>query len=399
MIIELHLLQSFPTSNLNRDDLGQPKSVTFGGVLRSRVSSQCLKRSARDLFPEVGLAAGDTAVRTKRLLQKAAAEIAGDAREVSEQDQDVVREALQQMGFGLDNNDLTQYLLFVSRSAVGKLATYCTKHRERLLKDAEKRRKEKEKQEQAKEKGKGKEKASDKKKPTGETLTMAREILDARKSVDIALFGRMIADNKDFNVDAASQVAHAISTHAVGVEYDFYTAVDDLKPDAEAGADMIGTVDFNAACYYRYANLDLDQLRLNLFGKDPEADFVDEDLMQRAVSAWLNAFVRAVPSGKQNSMAALTLPDTLMVVVRDSGTWNLANSFLSPVSGTRVMEDSTARLWEHFTQLREFYGQDEINAVAVSSVSGGLDELKVPDDERAKTLAELTGKVMDAVRG
>ncbi|PSK89412.1 CRISPR system Cascade subunit CasC [Murinocardiopsis flavida] len=390
MIIELHLIQSFPTSNLNRDDLGQPKSVTFGGALRSRVSSQCLKRSARDLFEDVGLAEGETAVRTKRLLQEAAVQMAGkEGATVTDEHETVVREALRQMGFELDTNDLTQYLLFVGKSAVTDLADYCAANKDSLVKAAAKR---------------AKEKKEKKDKPTGDVLDQARKILNARKSVDIALFGRMIADNKDFNIDAASQVAHAISTHSVGVEYDFYTAVDDLKPEAEAGADMIGTVDFNAACYYRYANLDLAQLRKNLFGKD--ATDVDEDLVERATSAWLNAFIRAVPSGKQNSMAARTMPDTLLAVVRDSGAWNLANAFLKPVDSKEaslkdlsVMDVSTERLWEHFERLRGFYGEEEVRKVAMASVSGSLDWLDVREDERAESLAAFTGQVMGAVRG
>ncbi|MFC4564844.1 type I-E CRISPR-associated protein Cas7/Cse4/CasC [Nocardiopsis mangrovi] len=382
MIIELHLLQSFPTSNLNRDDMGQPKSVTFGGAIRGRVSSQSLKRSARTLFPEVGLAEGETAKRTKRLLQQAANRLVPDGRgEAGNEDRTVVREALRQMGFGVNGaTDLTEYLLFVKATAVDSLAEHCKENRERLLKDAAKREKDP--------------KGSEKKKPDSETLKVAKTILDARRSVDIALFGRMIADNKDFNVDAASQVAHAISTHAVAVEFDFYTAVDDLKPDAEAGADMIGTVDFNAACYYRYANLDLGQLRRNLFGTVPELKAEDEDLLKRATSAWLNAFVRAVPSGKQNSMAALTQPDALLAVVRDSGAWNLANAFLNPVEGTGVMETSTRRMWEHFSELRHFYGDDGIRTVAMASLSGDLDALGVPRQERADTLPAFVGKVL-----
>ncbi|MFC3997441.1 type I-E CRISPR-associated protein Cas7/Cse4/CasC [Nocardiopsis sediminis] len=386
MIIELHLLQSFPTSNLNRDDMGQPKSVTFGGAIRGRVSSQSLKRSARNLFPEVGLAEEETAKRTKRLLQQAANRLAPEGEEAGDEDRTVVREALRQMGFGVNAaTDLTEYLLFVKATAVDTLAAHCAEHRERLLKDAAKREKNP--------------KGSEKKKPDGDTLKVARTILDARRSVDIALFGRMIADNKDFNVDAASQVAHAISTHAVAVEFDFYTAVDDLKPDAEAGADMIGTVDFNAACYYRYANLDLGQLRRNLFGAVAELAAEDEDLLKRAASAWLNAFVRAVPSGKQNSMAALTQPDTLLAVVRDSGSWNLANAFLNPVAGTGVMETSTRLMWEHFSRLRGFYGDREIRAVAMASLSGDLDALEVPREEQADTLAGFSQKVLGAVGG
>lgn len=395
MIIELHLLQSFPASNLNRDDLGQPKSVTFGGALRGRVSSQSLKKAARSLFPEVGLAEGETAWRTKRLLLKAAQELTpgigegGGAQEPADEERTIVREALRQMGFELDANDLTQYLLFVGTRAVDDLATFCRDNRTKLLADAEAREKEKKTK---------KNKGTTKKKVTDDAKKVAERILDARSAVDIALFGRMVADNKDFNVDAASQVAHAISTHSVANEFDFYTAVDDLKPEGEAGADMIGTVDFNAACYYHYANLDLGQLRRNLFGKEAKPDEDDEDLLRRATSAWLNAFIRAVPSGKQNSMAALTMPDTLLAVVRDSGSWNLANAFLDPVPGQGVMGESTKRMWQHFQQLRGFYGDEELHAVAVASLSSDLGQMGVPEDERAGNLPEFTGKVLGEVR-
>ncbi|MBE2998645.1 type I-E CRISPR-associated protein Cas7/Cse4/CasC [Nocardiopsis sp. HNM0947] len=392
MIIELHLIQSFPASNLNRDDLGQPKSVTFGGALRGRVSSQSLKKAARSLFPHVGLAEGETAWRTKRLVQQAAAELEeGD----EEQRVAVVTEALRQMGFGVESTGLTEYLLFVGRRAVDDLVAFCRENQDWLLKEDAKRADKiaKAKTDQAKKKLKKEEK------PPKKAAQAAKRILDARRAVDIALFGRMIADNKDFNVDAASQVAHAISTHAVAGEFDFYTAVDDLKPDDEAGADMIGTVDFNAACYYRYANLDLGQLQHNLFGKAAKPEDIDEDLLQRATSAWLNAFVRAVPSGKQNSMAARTMPDTLLAVVRDSGSWNLANAFLDPVPGKGVMGASTELMWKHFQQLRGFYGEEEIRAVAMASLSGDLEKLEVPESEQAASLQAFTSKVLGEARG
>ncbi|SFT37078.1 CRISPR system Cascade subunit CasC [Actinopolyspora lacussalsi subsp. righensis] len=370
MILELHLLQSFPTSNLNRDDIGQPKSVTFGGAVRGRVSSQSMKRSARGLFQRYGLDKQETGLRTKRLVE-GAGKIIDDAEEPSAETQTIVREGIRKLGFEVDQKDLTEYLLFVGQGARQELADYCQRNWDTLSKAAAGRT------------GSGK---TDKVKPTQSDLAEGRRILNAERVADVALFGRMVADNKDFNVDAASQVAHAISTHAVATEFDFYTAVDDLKPEEETGADMIGTVDFNAACYYRYANLDTEQLTKNL-GDDTE-------LTTRAARAWLHSFIAARPGGKQNSMAAHTMPETLLTVVRDHGSWNLANAFLKPVQGTELMADSTKAMLEHFAKLRRFYGDEEIRRVTGAALSCELSTLDSAD--QAASVEELAERTLTA---
>jgi CRISPR system Cascade subunit CasC len=381
VIIELHLLQSYPVSNLNRDDVGQPKSVTFGGVQRARISSQSLKRAARMQFQQYGLAEDETGVRTKRLLDAAARTLTPDGEEPTDETIDVVREALRALGFDVAKNDLTEYLLFVGRRASDELAEFCRDNWSELATIAAARR------EAAQKSTAQTKKAKDKKvKPDRERVERARRILDASRVADIALFGRMIADNKDFNVDAASQVAHAFSTHAVATEFDFYTAVDDLKPEAEAGADMIGTVDFNAACYYRYANLDLDQLSRNLRG--------DEDLVARTTSAWLRAFVDATPSGKQNSTAARTKPETLLTVVRDHGAWNLANAFLRPVIGDDLLSESSRRMLDHFARLRGFYGDDQLREVVAAAPTSELPPLE--GSNTASSLDELVDLTLSA---
>ena len=398
MIVELHLLQSFPTSNLNRDDVGQPKSVTFGGVTRARISSQCLKRSARRLFPHFGLAENETGMRTKRLLLATARLLEGRTEGEPEQEtRDLVREALHTLGFSIAEKERTEYLFFLGRKAAEHLADYCRDNRDALAEAAAARRAAEEKAEKEGKKARTKEA---KVRPDAKAAEVARRVLSADRAVDIALFGRMMADNRDFNVDAASQVAHALSTHAVATEFDYYTAVDDLKQmeaDEDAGADMIGVVDFNAACYYRYANVDLEQLERNL-----DLRGADDDLVRRAVGAWLKAFVRATPSGKQNSMAARTQPEALLGVVREHGAWNLANAFLSPVEGTDIMGESKKRMLRHFTELNGFYGDPggdggEIKAVVGGAPSGPLPHLE--PGQTAATLHEFTDRILDAALG
>ena len=136
----------------------------------------------------------------------------------------------------------------------------------------------------------------------------------------------MLADAPVHNVEAACQVAHAISTHRVSPDFDYYTAVDDLRPEETQGADMIGTVAFNAACYYRYTALDVEQLTDNLDG--------DSTLAKSAAGGFIDAFVRAVPSGKQATFAAHSPPSVVLGVARDHDCWSLANAFLKPVAQT-----------------------------------------------------------------
>ncbi|MER7003891.1 type I-E CRISPR-associated protein Cas7/Cse4/CasC [Dactylosporangium sp. NPDC000555] len=394
MIIELHLLQSFPVSNLNRDDVGQPKTATFGGHVRGRISSQSLKRAARVLFQKddlrrYGLDPAEIGIRTKRLVSSAAGVLKGNGRPEAEVGA-VAEAGIRALGFGLDERRkeqrLTQYLLFVGSRAAELLADYCERDWDRLAADAAARAKPAGRKKTDGDDGPGKKQT--KVRPDKQTLDEARRIFDASRVIDVALFGRMIADNKDFNVDAACQVAHAISTHAVANEYDYYTAVDDLQPQDQAGADMIGTVDFNAACYYRYANLNIGQLATNLKG--------DTDLVSRATQAWLHAFIDAIPNGKQNSMAALTPPETLLAVVRDRGTWNLANAFLRPVDEADLMDASTREMFGHFGRLRRFYGDADLRTVAAASITADVDGL--PEQEVVTTRHELVSRVLAATK-
>ncbi|MFQ5436152.1 MAG: type I-E CRISPR-associated protein Cas7/Cse4/CasC, partial [Anaerolineae bacterium] len=161
--------------------------------------------------------------------------------------------------------------------------------------------------------------------------TLIKETKNRTSAPDIALFGRMLAEQPELNIDAACQVAHAISTHRINMEMDFYTAVDDLQEtdsDEGAGAGMMGFTNFNSACFYRYVRLDWRQLVKNLGG--------DTELARRTVEGFLRAAVDAIPTGKQNSFAAQNPTSLALAVVREDGkSWNLANAFEEPVRASQ----------------------------------------------------------------
>jgi CRISPR system Cascade subunit CasC len=207
-------------------------------------------------------------------------------------------------------------------------------------------------------------------------------------AADIALFGRMIADDKNMNVDAACQVAHALSTNKVEMEMDYFTAVDDLLPDEESGSDMIGVVEFNSSCFYRYSNINLTKLRNNLGFND--------DLLTAAVLGYVEASVKAVPTGKQNSMAAQNPAGYVRAILRNDGfPWSLANAFQKPVRATAeesLEERSIAVLEDYFERLKSVYGDRGITcdtSFNLNRPDGGslqtvLDELGIAVKEALK---------------
>lgn len=311
-LIEIHALQNFAPSNLNRDDTGAPKDAFFGGTRRARVSSQSFKRAIRQFFDkkmrEGVFSPEELGVRTKRIYQAIADALAGQRD--PEETLAKAQIALSYVKLKEAEDGKAQYLLFLGRREITALAQGIDQYWDQIVaiddNDAEKPKK------------KAKKTAANN--APKEIQGYLESALNGGKAVDVALFGRMLADMPEKNQYAACQVAHAISTHAIEREFDFYTAVDDLKPEDTAGADMMGTVEFNSACYYRYAVVDWEKLVDNLQG--------DAELALKGLGVFLQGFVMAEPTGKQNSFAAHNPPEFVAVTVcHDGAPRSLANAF------------------------------------------------------------------------
>ncbi len=327
-LIELHYLQNFAPSNLNRDDTGSPKDAIFGGHRRARISSQSYKRAMREYFNhQIEMIPEEAkALRTKRITNR----LIDILKEKNIDDiaaLNIVETALAGLKISIDKSkeNKSQYLVFIGESEIKRIADIIFRHRELLSTgltadvDTENEQPSTKKTVSKKEAKKDAKSAVPK-----EVIKELMDVLDGGKAVDLALFGRMLADLPEKSRDASCQVAHALSTHAVEREFDFYTAVDDLKPDDNAGADMLGTIEFNSACMYRYIAIDLAKFRENLQN--------DMDIFYKGLEAFLRASVLAIPSGKQNSFAAFNQPSFAIAAVRtDADQRNLANAFEKPV--------------------------------------------------------------------
>lgn len=332
LFLEFHVIQNFAPSNLNRDDTGAPKDALFGGHRRARVSSQCFKRAVRLATAEHELLpAAHRGMRTKwlkELLVKRLASRAADEAAAK------VEAVLAGAGLKVKDDGKTEYLLFLGEGEVAAMAALIDQHWDEVSVSTEKK--------------------SKKDAKAGSSPDLAKKmkaLMNGGKAVDVALFGRMLADLPEVNQDAACQVAHAISTHRVEREFDYFTAVDDKGGDDETGAGMIGQVEFNSATFYRYAVLDLNKLLANLQN--------DRELTLAAVNAFTLALARAVPSGKQNSFAAHNPPEFIGVCLRHAAPMNLANAFEKPVAPRRdesLSAQSVRELAGYETRLAAVYG-------------------------------------------
>lgn len=337
LFVEIHLIQNFAPSNLNRDDTGSPKDALFGGQRRARVSSQCFKRAIRLAAKEHQLIAPEyQGVRTKKLQELLLRRL--DQRDPLEA-KGKIESALAAAGLKLKDDGKTEYLLFLGEAEISGFADLIDQHWDELL--------------AAPAVGEKKGKKETKANIPANVVKQAKALLNGGKAVDVALFGRMLADLPEVNQNAACQVAHALSTHRVEREFDYFTAVDDESGPEETGAGMIGQVEFNSATLYRYAVIDAHKLLSNLQQ--------DQELTLSALAAFVQATVRAIPTGKQNSFAAHNLPSFVGICLRHGSPMSLANAFEKPVAPRHdqaLTDLSVAAMAKHETQLASIYGDD-----------------------------------------
>lgn len=342
LFLDVHAIQILPPSNINRDDTGSPKTALYGGARRARVSSQSWKRAMREYFRN-NSESFSLGVRTLDVVRYVADKIKEldpewtDDKAMKKADE-IINEA------GIKTKDKkAKALVFIGDEQAKKLAQAAI--------DGETDKKE------------------------------LKDILKNNPAVDVALFGRMVADDPSLNEDASAQVAHSISTHSVQTEYDFYTAVDDLAPEDNAGAGMLGTIEFNSSTLYRYANVAIHELLSQLVDKEKTVD---------TVKLFVDAFANSLPTGKVNTFANQTLPQVLIVTLRSDRPINLVTAFEKPVkSNEGYIEKSIEKLTEEFAKTEKFVEKPIKNIFVSFDENEKLEEIAEKQENLSQLLNNL----------
>ncbi len=336
--LELHMIRSVNPSNLNRDDAGAPKDAMFGGVRRLRFSSQSQKYSWRQDFKisgylidtEIGIRSRTFADQiTKTLIadgldpetaetatmhalvaanlaelpkfKKAPAKAKAKGKKVAQPEPEPEEEEeLEAFRTGA--------LMFLSRAEIDRMTALIAEHADALVAlDVKKKES----------------------KPVKAMRALVKNLLlmegDGRPAADIGMFGRMIAQHPSTGVDGAVHVANAISTHGLNQrEYDYYTAIDDLRNDEQSGSSMIGSNEFSSGTLYQYLTVNVRDLLGTLEG--------DTDLLMRSLEALIRAAVLRIPGGRNSSSASYLMPALSLITIRQgSGPRNLVNAFERPI--------------------------------------------------------------------
>lgn len=316
LFLDIHVIQTVPPSNINRDDTGSPKTAQYGGTRRARVSSQAWKKVMREYFIKYG-AQENKGVRTLNVPQYVADKIEKLEPGIDHKKAfDLAKNAVNAAGIETKLNkqkknkkeEEAEALFFIGSRQAEVLAQAALQ--------------------------------GVKEKKTLQT------ILKSNLPIDIALFGRMLAKDDELNADASAQVAHAISTHAVQTEYDFFTAVDDRPTEYDKGAGMIETTEFNSSTLYRYANVAVHAFKDQLG---------DKEQTLQALKLFIEAFANSMPTGKSNSFANQTLPQAILVTVRKDRPVNLVSAFEEPVkSSDGYVQKSIERLFSEMKAVDKF---------------------------------------------
>lgn len=343
LYIDVNVLQTVPSSNINRDDTGAPKTAIYGGVSRARVSSQSWKRAIRKSFKSDGVITG---IRTKEAVQLLANKLTEVDASLDE-DAALVKAAdiFKTAKIKVSKDNETGALLLISPGQVEKLAKYATEHNE--LDDKE-----------------------------------VKKLLKSDNSLDLALFGRMVADNPELNVEGSAQVAHAISTHEVVPEFDYYTALDDLQTEDSSGAAMLGTIEYNSSTLYRYANINVNELAHNL----------GESNAVQGAAEFIKSFLLSMPTGKQNTFANKTLPNYVMVTVRTDTPVNLVTAFEDAVDSKHgYVTESVKELETEYQSTLKFVDQP-ISTIVLSD-----DKYRSTLEDQVDNLSELLKRLSEVL--
>jgi CRISPR system Cascade subunit CasC len=373
MQVEIHVLQSFPPANLNRDENGMPKSTVFGGRPRARISSQCQKRAVRLHYQgNSEVDASQFAQRSRGWMPELKALLV--AKEIPEaQAEMAAKSALEVLGAKFEDGKVeSKTILFLGKTEIAAIADILMKNWEAVATGLS-----------------AKEPALPKKDPNLPKV-IENALKDTGKPGDVALFGRMMASLPTVNVDAAVQMAHAISVNALQQEFDFFTAVDDLSTGDDQGADHMGETGYNSSTYYRFTTLDTEQLQRNL-GSDDKLTLITQ--------AFAESFIKAIPTGHQNGFAAHSLPAVVMIVVRKGQPISLVDAFESPTvpkGGKGLLENAVAKLDDHWAELCKMYGEKSVVFKGIVTRTQLAESLNALKDCKKTSVDELITSAMSA---
>ncbi|GAA1748939.1 type I-E CRISPR-associated protein Cas7/Cse4/CasC [Streptomonospora arabica] len=369
--LDIHALQTLPYSNVNRDDLGLPKVVEYGGRERTRVSSQSWKRAVRH---QVETRLGDPAVRTRRIIAAVAERLTArgwDADLAELAGRQVVAAAGKGIKLEQDKEGQapsTSVLLYLPAAGLDELADLAAGYENELRAVAGKKTP----------------------KPVLPSERVAA-ILRSRNAT-INLFGRMLAELPGADVDGAVQFAHAFTVHGTDVETDFFTAVDDIRGPAEdRGSGHMNVGQFSAGTFYRYANVNLSALLTNLDG--------DTTAARELVAEFLAAFLATVPGGKQTATAAMTIPELVYVAVRTDRPISFAPAFEKPITSTHGYSAAAQSALSSYAQnLHTLWGEEDLHYSAHAGLEAADD--KLPGlGQRRPSYPALRAEAIDAAFG
>lgn len=302
LFLDVHAVQTVPPANINRDDTGSPKTAQYGGVTRARVSSQSWKRAIRNYFNDNGKI-NNIGIRSLEIVKYIAEKIIKIDESILFDDAMKMAEKTLNAANISTKDQKTKALFFISDKQAEKLAEAS------VAKNGDKK--------------------------------YLQDILKSEASIDICLFGRMLADDPSLNEDASSQVAHAISTHAIESEFDFFTAVDDLAPEDNQGAGFLQTTEYNSSTLYRYANIAMHDFYKQLGDKESAIN---------SAKLFVEAFIKSMPTGKINSFANQTLPSAIVVTLRSDRPVNMVSAFEEPVkSNEGYVKKSVQKLFDEYS--------------------------------------------------